>query len=186
MLSPAGRTRDFPATPRAGILRGMRILPNFDDPTRNVLREAWDKLAPLPGGKALFSTFVGRMAPYTGNIGARIEALEVGRARVVMQDRPAVRNHLKSVHAIALANLAELAGNIALVYSLPPDARFIVSGMQLDYLKKARGPITGIGTCPPVQSSARQEYQVSVSLQNAAGEEVTRAVLSTLVGPKRG
>lgn len=186
MLRAAAPPRDFPRGGKRGMLRAMRILPDFDDPTRNVLREAWDKLAPLPGGKALFSTFVGRMAPYTGSIGARIEALEVGRARVVMQDRGPLRNHLRSVHAIALANLAELAGNIALVYSLPPDARFIVSGMQLDYLKKARGPITGIGTCPPVASSARQAYEVHVSLQNAAGEEVTRAVLNTLVGPKRG
>ncbi len=65
-----------------------------------------------------------------------------------MRDRRAVRNHLDCVHAIALANLAELAGNVALAYSLPDDARFIVSGMEIEYVKKARGTITAIGESP--------------------------------------
>ena len=65
-----------------------------------------------------------------------------------------MRNHLDCVHAIALANLAELAGNVALVYSLPDDARFIVSGMEIEYLKKARGTITAIGEPPVPRTSA--------------------------------
>ena len=69
-----------------------------------------------------------------------------------MADRRAVRNHLDCVHAIALANLAELAGNVALAYSLPDDARFIVSGMEIEYLKKARGMITAIGESPVPRS----------------------------------
>ena len=68
--------------------------------------------------------------------------LRAGYAEVVMQDKRAVRNHLDCVHAIALANLAELAGNVALAYSLPDDARFIVSGIEIEYVKKARGTIT--------------------------------------------
>ena len=62
--------------------------------------------------------------------------LRAGYAEVRMADRRAVRNHLDSVHAVALANLAELAGNVALMYSLPDDARFIMSGMEIEYLKK--------------------------------------------------
>jgi acyl-coenzyme A thioesterase PaaI-like protein len=156
------------------------------DGHRNVVRIAWDLLHVVPGGKTLFSRMVGRMAPYTGSINATVTVLREGYAEVEMADRKAVRNHLDCVHAIALANLAELAGNVALAYTLPDDARFIVSGMDIEYVKKARGTITAIGEPPIPRSSARMAYAVPVSLRDAKGEEVARVVLRSLVGPKLG
>jgi acyl-coenzyme A thioesterase PaaI-like protein len=152
--------------------------------SRNVIRQLWDQLVGVPGGKKIFSLLVGRAAPYTGTIGATVTDLRKGYAEVVMNDRPALRNHLSSVHAVALANLAELTGNIALTYSLPDDARFIVAGMSIEYLKKARGTIRGVSECPVPPTSAKAEYLVPVSLRNAEGEEVAKAVLRSLVGPK--
>jgi acyl-coenzyme A thioesterase PaaI-like protein len=151
----------------------------------NVIRAFWDRAHAVPGGKALFSRFIGMAAPYTGSIDAKVEVLRSGHAEVVMQDRRGLRNHLKSVHAIALTNLAELTGNIALAYSLPDDARFIVAGLSIDYVKKARGPIRGVCDCPVPESSERREYDVLVSLRDEVGEEVARATLRTLVGSKR-
>jgi acyl-coenzyme A thioesterase PaaI-like protein len=153
---------------------------------RNLLRQAWDVLQGVPGGKLLFSRLVGRFAPYTGSIRANILVLRPGYAEVQMPDRRSVRNHLDCVHAIALANLAELAGNIALAYSLPDDARFIVSGMELEYTKKARGTITAVGEPPVPRTAARAQYMVPVVLRDASGDQVVRAVLHTLVGPKPG
>jgi acyl-coenzyme A thioesterase PaaI-like protein len=155
------------------------------DGKTNFIRAAWDKLSPLPGGKILFSKMVGRAAPYTGSIDGRVEELDRGFARVSMRDRKSVRNHLDCVHAIALLNLAELTGNIALSYTLPDDARFIVAGMSIDYLKKARGTIYGVCRVPPVESSEKREYEVQVDLENLSGEVVARSTLRTLVGPKK-
>lgn len=151
-----------------------------------MIRQVWDLISPLPGGKAVFSRLIGRMAPYTGTIHAQVRILRKGYAEVEMADRKAVRNHLDCVHAIALANLAELAGNVALMYSLPDDARFIVSGMSIDYIKKARGTITATGESPVPVTSKRAAYDVTVSLRDAQGEEVARATLHSLVGPKPG
>lgn len=151
----------------------------------NPIRQMWDRLSGLPGGRTLFSRLVGMAAPYTGTISAKVEELEIGRARVTMRDRRGVRNHLRSVHAIALANLAELTGNVALAYSMPDDARFIVAGMDLDYVKKARGTIIGTCDCPVPEDNTRHEYRVEVVLSDEQGDEVVRAVLRTLVGPKR-
>lgn len=153
---------------------------------KNVLREMWDRLARLPGGRAIFSRAVGLAAPYTGTIGAKVEVLRKGHSEVVLRDRRSVRNHLDCVHAIALANLAELTGNVALAYSLPDDARFIVAGMSMEYLKKARGTIRGVCDCPVPTTSARHEYPVVVDMLDARGEVVARATLRTLVGPKKG
>lgn len=152
---------------------------------RNVIRVAWDNLHRLPGGKAIFSRMIGRAAPYTGTIGARVVELSKGRSRVLLEDRPSIRNHLHSVHAIALVNLAELAGNVAVAYALPEDARFIVAGLSIEYMKKARGTIVAITELDVPATSERREIAVPVSMWNAAGEEVARATLRTLIGPKR-
>jgi acyl-coenzyme A thioesterase PaaI-like protein len=155
------------------------------DARGNPLRTLWDRLSAVPGGRTVFSLLVGRAAPYTGTIGAKVVALRTGHAEVVMKDRPSVRNHLRSVHAVALANLCELTGNAALAYSLPDDARFIVAGMRLEYVKKARGPITGTSDCPVPETAERRSWEVPVVLRDAQGDVVVRAWLDTLVGPKR-
>jgi len=151
----------------------------------NVVRAAWDRLGKFPGGNHIFSRMIGRLAPYTATMGAVVRELHEGYAKVTLADRRAVRNHLSCVHAVALANLVELTGNIALAYSLPDDARFIVAGMSLDYVKKARGTITGECHIPPIESSAKNEYDVPVTLRDESGTIVVNGMLRTLVGPKQ-
>lgn len=151
----------------------------------NMIRTAWDRLSFLPAGKLIFSKLVGTAAPYTGTMGAEVVELRDGFARVRIDDRRKVRNHLDCVHAIALANLAELTGNVAMAYSLPKTARFIVAGMNIDYLKKARGRITGEAHCPVPDTSEKTTYEVPVVLRDEQGDEVARATLRTLVGPKK-
>jgi len=158
------------------------LVPSADAPG-NLLRNAWKRLRVLPGGKRVFSRMVGMAAPYTGSIGAQVQEVREGYAKVTLADRRPVRNHLKSIHAVALVNLAELTGNVALAYSMPADARFIVAGISIEYIKKARGTITGVCECPIPTSNARKEYEVPVSMLNDAGEEVAVATLRTLVGP---
>ena len=94
-------------------LKRLIPMPRLDG-RRNLIRHAWNLMAAMPGGKVVFSRLVGRMAPYTGSIHAHVTVLRSGHAEVEMADRRSVRNHLDCVHAIALANLAELAGNVAL------------------------------------------------------------------------
>jgi acyl-coenzyme A thioesterase PaaI-like protein len=152
---------------------------------RNVIRDAWNLLSKLPGGRRVFSRLAGRMAPYTGSIHAVVTDLRLGHAEVEMPDRRAVRNHLDSIHAVALVNLAELAGNVALFYSLPDGMRFIVAGLSIEYVKKARGTITAVSDCPIPAAGVRAEYKVPVSLRDASGTEVARATLRSLVGPAK-
>lgn len=152
---------------------------------RNVIRAFWDKVSGLPGGKKLFTRAIGMAAPYTGTIGAEVEQLRLGHAEVTLRDRRAVRNHLDCVHAIALTNLAELAGNVALAYSLPDDARFIVAGLSIEYHKKARGTIRAVVDAPVPETSERREYPVVVHMFDPKGEEVATSTLRTLVGPKK-
>ena len=164
--------------------RVSEFIPSVDG-SLNFVRELWDRLSGLPGGKLVFSKAVGRAAPYTGTIGARVLELRVGYAKATISERRAIRNHLKCVHAVALINLAELTGNLALAYGMPDDARFIVRGLAMEYEKKARGTITATCEAPEVTSSEKTEYLVTVVLSDDSGDVVARATLTTLVGPKK-
>ena len=151
---------------------------------RNIVRTLWDKLEPVPGGKRIFSKLIGRAAPYTGSIDARVQELRPGYSKVTLEDKPHLRNHLDCVHAVALVNLAEVTGNLALSYTLPDDARFIVAGLSINYIKKSRGVITGTCTSPQISTSKKQEYPIDVEMRDHQGELVATARLQTLVGPK--
>lgn len=161
-----------------------KILPSAES-AGNPIRDAWDKLSDKPGGKAMFNMILSRMVPYTGSMGAKVVELGMGHAKVTLQDRRAVRNHLRSVHAIALANLIELAGNIGVVYSLPDDARFIVKGIHVEYHKKARGLLTATSNPAIIADNHKQEVEVRVEIHNERGELVCSGTLDTLVGPKK-
>jgi acyl-coenzyme A thioesterase PaaI-like protein len=160
-----------------------RLAPPDPRGAADFIRSGWDRCRKVPGGQWLFSRWLGRVVPYTGTIQAQVIALESGHARVRMKDRPGLRNHLGSVHAIALCNLAEFTGNLALGYSLPPNSRFIVSELSMRYLKKARGTIEARCDCTAPSSNARQNYLIEVQLFDATGLLVAESSLQTLVSP---
>ena len=144
----------------------------------------WARLKKLPGGKALFSKAIGRTAPYTGTIGARVIHLEPGTARLTMADRPAVRNHLKSVHAIALANFIEETTGLAMMSNMPDECRGIVTKIEVEYLKKARGLLTAESTAPQVDPTTSGEYFVTTDVVNESGEVVARGGAHWKIGPR--
>lgn len=150
---------------------------------KNGLRRMWDQVSRLPGGTRLFDRIIFLSIPYTATVRPRVLKLGSGRAEVFIDDSRRVRNHLGSIHAVALANLAEYAGNLALAYSLPDGARFIVKQLSIEYLKKARGRIVAEGRCPELDTTDERDVEVSCELKNSAGEAVARATLTTLVGP---
>lgn len=141
------------------------------------LRRAWLRLSGLPGGKWLFSRMVDWMAPYTGSIRASVEELSGGYCRVSLKERRALRNPFRSVHAVALMNLAEEASGLATLYALPDGVRGIVTGLAMQYHKKARGKITAIcETHPPEEVGEEAVPHVAeVTLTNGAGDIVAEA-----------
>lgn len=153
---------------------------------QNIVRVLWDRVGGLPWvGDRAFSRMIGLAAPYTGSMGARVLELREHYCRAQLRDRWSVRNHLTSVHAVALANLAEMTGNLAVAYTLPNDGRFIVAGMSMEYLAKARGTLTGVCDQPLPTSNEKREYEVIVQIFDKHEQLVARGTLRTLVGPKK-
>lgn len=147
------------------------------------IRDAWARFRRLPGGDRLFSWALGRMVPYTGSIGAVVRELGPGHARVELADRRKVRNHLDSIHAVALMNLAEMSTGLALNTGLPDDARAILVRLTIEYVKKARGTLTSECAIEPPAASERREVDVEAVIRDASGDVVAKAAARWLVGP---
>jgi len=145
----------------------------FDTPGPLALR-MWSRLSGVPGGRALFSWLLGRMIPYTGTVGARVEALSPGRADVLLRDRRRVRNHLASVHAVALVNLGELASGLAITTALPPGVRGIPVRLEAEYLAKARGDLSASAHFVPPPIEGDTEVTLQVPIRNGSGDTVAR------------
>lgn len=158
----------------------MGLLPPVNGPT---LQRTWTRLNRLPGGQWLFSFLLGIAAPYTATIGARVVELRPGYARVQLRDRRKVRNHLRSIHAVALVNLAEAASGLAMMCGLPTDMRGILVGFSIDYVKKARGTLTAECTAPAPEPGIRREYELEAIVRDEAGDIVATGRPRWLIGP---
>lgn len=159
----------------------MAIFPAVDG---EALQRLWSRLHPLPGGSWAFSFLLGIAAPYTGSMRARVVELRPGYARVRLRDRWRVRNHLKSVHAVALVNLAEAASGLAMMCGLPRDMRGILVGFSIDYVKKARGTLTAECTAPAPEPGVGREYELVAAIRDEQGDVVATGRPRWLIGPK--
>jgi len=135
---------------------------------------AWNRLRGLPGGSWIFSRFLGWKVPYTGSIGAHVRELGPGFARITLRDRRAVRQHLGSVHAVALINLGEVASGLAMLAALEPGVRGIVTRLSAEYFKKARGTLTAIAKVTAPEVLGAVEHIVTADITDPANELVCR------------
>src|SRR5688572_28346858 len=143
----------------------------------------WDRLHRLPGGVWLFSRIVGFAIPYTATMGAQVRVLRPGHAQVALRDRRRVRNHLASIHAIALANLGEFTGGIAMTAAARPGVRSILTRLEIEYLKKARGVITAECSCEVPTVTQPTDHIVVTTLRDESGTEVARTTATWRLSP---
>lgn len=151
------------------------------------IHDLYRRITRWPGGHWLFSRAVCLKAPYFASIAPRVELLEPGRCVASLRHRRRVTNHIGTVHAIALCNLAELAGGLATDAGLPASMRWIPKGMTVEYLRKATGTMRAQARLAraAVESEAGYDLPVEVEVTDDAGEAVFRARIAMWVSPRR-
>ena len=148
--------------------------------------QLYNSLTRKPFGHWLFSRLICFKAPYFGSIKPRMTVLEVNRGEATITHRRSVTNHLGTVHAIALCNLAEFVAGLTTDVSIPASMRWIPKGMTTEYLKKAVGTQHAVATpgFPPYESTEAYELPMNVVVTDPQGDAVFKARISMWVSPK--
>ena len=137
----------------------------------------------LPLGRWLFTRLICLRAPYFSSISPLFMDLRPGRAVVSMRKRRKVKNHIGTVHALAMGNLCELAAGLVMEASLTPVFRWIPRGMEIAYLTKAESDVVATATVVPDSWQSSRDVPVEVAVKDADGREVVRATITMYVSP---
>jgi acyl-coenzyme A thioesterase PaaI-like protein len=148
----------------------------------------WRRLGGSAAGRRLFTRIVCFKAPYFASISPLLLQLEPGLCEAELRQRRRVQNHIGTVHAIALCNLAELCAGLVTDVSIPADMRWIPKDMTVRYLRKATGRITAAARPATELCSSREPYDatIAVTLSNDAGEAVASADIRMWLSPRPG
>jgi acyl-coenzyme A thioesterase PaaI-like protein len=137
-------------------------------------------------GRWLVSKLICFKAPYFASIQPRLESLAPGRCSARIRHRRSVQNHIGTVHAIALCNLAEFCGGLATDAAMTPAIRWIPKGMSVRYLKKANGEMHAEAILDEIGDvGAGAERIANVVLRDKSGEAVFDAKIVMWVSPKK-
>ncbi len=145
----------------------------------------WNRLQGSGFGRWLFSRAVCWRAPYFRSIKPTFLELAPGHAVVTMSKRWRVTNHIGTVHAIAIANLCEIAAGTMTEVSVPPGMRWIPKGMTIRYLAKAESGVTATAALPAISAGESHDAVVAVDVHDRDGNTVVHADITMYVSPKR-
>lgn len=145
----------------------------------------WQRLSRKPAGKWVFTRLICWKAPYFGSIRPRFVDLRRGFCEVHVKKRRRVLNHIGTVHAIAMCNMAELAGGTMTEVTVPSGYRWIPKGMTVEYIAKAETGLIATAQIDPIPTFAEAtELPVTVTVTDSGSKLVFRAVITMWVSPK--
>ena len=145
----------------------------------------WQQASSKPGGKWLFTQAINRRAPYFGSMSPSIEEIAACHAVVTVKHKKKVQNHIGTVHAIALCNMAELAMGMVAEATVPSHMRWLPKSMTVNYTAKASGKMTATATAVEPKWEGKFDWPVNVSVTDPSGKEVFNAVITTYISPKK-
>lgn len=158
----------------------------------NKIRMLAEKTARLPqlARVRLVSGIFGRVVPYVGTSGLRYEELSPERVVVSIRNRRPVQNHIKGVHAAAMALLAETATGFVVGINLPDDKLPLIKSLHVDYCKRSQGDMRAVATLTPeqrrlIETEPRGEVLVPVSVTDESGQEPIQCSMLWAWVPKK-
>ncbi len=137
--------------------------------------DIYQRMIKLPLGHHLFSKALCFNIPYFSSIKPKVQQLKPGLCQVHMKKRRSVQNHLKTVHAIAMCNMAELSAGLVTEVSIPKGGRWIPASMEVQYLKKAKTHLTAVADGSAIDWSQPGEVTVPVAVTDTQNQLVFSA-----------
>lgn len=87
------------------------------------------------------------------------------------------------MHALAVANLCELAASTVAEVTVPASMNGHTRGMTIEYLRKAESDVTATARLDKTEWGEAQNVAIPVSAVDRNGTEVVRAVITLRVEP---
>lgn len=91
---------------------------------------------------------LGRVVPFLSTAGLIFDEVSPERVIVRVRNQRKVQNHIKGVHATAMALLAETASGFVVGMNTPDDKLMLLKSMTIHYTKRSVGAMTAVATLP--------------------------------------
>ncbi len=139
--------------------------------------------------KAISKIF-GNVVPLVGTAKLRFDEISHERVVVSIRNRRKVQNHIKNVHAAAMALLAETATGFCVGINLPDDKLPLIKSLKVEYLKRSQGDMVAVAHLKPediarIQSEPKGEVLVPVIVTDETGNEPIRCEMLWAWVPKQ-
>ncbi|WP_293932332.1 DUF4442 domain-containing protein [Iodobacter sp.] len=135
------------------------------------------KTASLPQGLRSFilTKLFGRIVPFLSTASVQFEEVSAARLVVSLKNRRKVQNHIKGVHAAAMALLAETSTGFVMGMNVPDDKLLLLKSMHVDYQKRSQGDMRAVATLSDDQiellhSTEKGNFSVNVEISDESGE----------------
>ena len=148
-----------------------------------------DKL-PAPVAERARTLFLRNVVPFVGTARLDIVELTTSRAIVTVKNRRRVRNHIGSLHAAAMALLAETATGFVVAMNVPEDRVPVIKSMGVEFKKRAKGALRAEATLTSEQvaqihAQEKGEVRVEIHVTDEAGVEPIVCTMVWAWTPKR-
>ena len=150
------------------------------------------KLSSLPAGMQQWAqTFLlGKVVPFLGTAGMQFEQVTPQRVVVSVANKRKVQNHIKGIHAAAMALLAETATGFVVGMNLPDDKLPLLKSMKINYVRRSSGDMRAVAELTPQQiqtilNDAKGEVTVNVKVTDAANEQPVECEMIWAWVPKK-
>ena len=142
----------------------------------------------------LLNRLLGRLVPFNRPHGFVIERIEADRIVTRAPNRRINHNHIRGIHACAIATLAEFSSGLILLSRLDPTRyRLIMARMEMEYLFQARQEILATTildagqvqqqVLDPLQAADAVSFTQETLIADRAGHAVARAQITWQIKP---
>ncbi|MBZ2169356.1 DUF4442 domain-containing protein [Marinobacter sp. F4216] len=158
----------------------------------NKLSGIVDKINTLPefARSRALTLFFGKVVPFTGTAGIRIESLDHDRCVIRLVNKRRVQNHIGGVHAVASLLLAESATGFLVGMNVSDDKVPVIKTAQAEYTRRAKGDMTVEAYLTAEQRERirmedKGEVTVPVTIRDSEGKEPIELAMIWAWTPKR-
>jgi acyl-coenzyme A thioesterase PaaI-like protein len=159
---------------------------------KNPLRNFVDKVNHYPSwlSSFLITQIFRYKVKLAGTAGVEILHTDCKTVTYRQKNRRKTQNHIGSVHAAAMALLAESSTGFIVGINLPGDKLPLMKRMELDYVKRATGDLIAVASLTEqqialMQSEPKGEVNVAVKVTDAQGVVPLECVMVWAWVPKK-